>query len=315
MIKMMGRILRNSQFISPHSTPLEHHHMFYFIAVYILLSYSIKINCSCERIRVRTSASAPPPQIWACHMLLSSFFCCRGTMAVLGKIPGKELVHFGAGIMLVTILLCYAIAVGEGHVKPWLPTISMCGENPPEQYFFRYGILTGAQLLVVLAWYVYVADFPFSGDLLNVTMGVIAGVCLGIVAVVASNEDNSVHSCECFCVSLRVCVCVCVCARLTYFYEFFAIFSVCAITFFVLEDLLVLRITLQGRGTLSQTSLSIKTICTGLIWLSSIGKCILSFSHTHPHTLTHTHTLTNTHTHTHTHTLSHTHTLKSCLLP
>ena len=115
-------------------------------------------------------------------------------MAVLGKIPGKTFVHFGAGVMLVTIFLCYGIAVGEGHVKPWLPTISMCGEQPPEQYFFRFGIHTGAMLLVVLALYVYVADFPFSHDVLNLVMGVVAGLCLGVVSVVASNEANTVHS-------------------------------------------------------------------------------------------------------------------------
>ena len=117
-------------------------------------------------------------------------------MGVLGKISGKTLVHFGAMVMLITILVCYVIAVAEGHVQPWLPTISECGENPPEEFIFRYGILTGALLLVVLALYIYTADFPFSRDALNVEMGIVAGLSLGVVAVCASNENNLVHTSE-----------------------------------------------------------------------------------------------------------------------
>lgn len=115
-------------------------------------------------------------------------------MGVLGKISGKSLILFGALEMLTTILLCYVIAVMEGHVKAWLPTISECGDHPPEQYFFRYGILTGALLLVVLALYIYTADFSFSNNPINVYLGVIAGLSLGVVAVCAANEANVVHT-------------------------------------------------------------------------------------------------------------------------
>ena len=117
-------------------------------------------------------------------------------MGVLGEFPGKKLVHLGAAEMLVTILLCYTVAVKEGHVKAWLPTISACGEHPPENYFFRYGILVGGMLLVVLALFVYSADFPFSRDKTNLTLGVTAGFCLGVVAVVAANEASVVHTGE-----------------------------------------------------------------------------------------------------------------------
>lgn len=118
----------------------------------------------------------------------------RSEMGVLGKISGKTLVHFGALVLLGTILLCYVIAVREGHVKAWLPTISACGEHPPEQYFFRYGILTGGLMLVVLALYIYTADFPFSQDSINRDMGVIGGLCLGGVAVCAANEAEVAHT-------------------------------------------------------------------------------------------------------------------------
>ena len=115
-------------------------------------------------------------------------------MTVLGKLSGKTLVHTGAVVMLSSILLCYVIAVYEGHVKAWLPTISACGELPPEQYIFRYGILTGGLMLVVLALFVYTADFPFSRRPVNLDMGVVAGLSLGVVAVCSANEDNLVHT-------------------------------------------------------------------------------------------------------------------------
>ena len=115
-------------------------------------------------------------------------------MGVLGKLPGTLLIHFGTVVILGTIVLCYIIAVTDGHVKAWLPTISECGEHPPEQYFFRYGVLTGGLLLVVLALYIYAADFSFSRNEINLSMGVVAGVSLGVVAVCAANENNLVHT-------------------------------------------------------------------------------------------------------------------------
>jgi hypothetical protein len=165
-------------------------------------------------------------------------------MVVLGKLPGSLLIHFGTVVMLGTIILCYVIAVMDGHVVAWLPTISECGENPPEQYFFRYGILTGGLLLVVLALYIYTADFSFSHNQINLAMGVIAGLALGVVAVCAANENNVVHTTS-------------------------------AVIFFVLEDFLMARIILQRHTSLSRVSMVIKSVCTVVAWLATIGRCIL----------------------------------------
>ena len=115
----------------------------------------------------------------------------------MGNVAVKTVIHFGAGMMMTTILLCYTLAVQEGHVNAWLPTISACGALPIEKYFFRYGLLSGAMLLVVLALYIYTADFPFSKDRLNVTLGVTAGLALGVVAICSYMEDHPVHNCEC----------------------------------------------------------------------------------------------------------------------
>ena len=115
----------------------------------------------------------------------------------MGNVAVKKVVHFGAAMMMSTILLCYTLAVWEGHVEAWLPTISACGALPIEKYFFRYGLLSGAMLLVVLALYIYTADFPFSKDRANVTLGVTAGLALGVVAICSYLEDRPVHNCEC----------------------------------------------------------------------------------------------------------------------
>ena len=117
-----------------------------------------------------------------------------GRSTVLGDIPVQKLSHFVAACTLLTILVCYTIAVEEGHVAAWLPTISQCGDTPPEMFIFRYGILTGALSLVVLSLYIYTADFPFSHNFTNVFLGVVAALSLGVVAICADNENNLIHT-------------------------------------------------------------------------------------------------------------------------
>lgn len=113
---------------------------------------------------------------------------------VLGELSVYRLIHFASIWILTTIFSCYAIAVSLGHVPLWLPMISACGDTPPEQYIFRYGLLSGALLLVVLALYIYTADFPFSDDSTNVFLGVFGALCLGVVAICADNENNTWHT-------------------------------------------------------------------------------------------------------------------------
>lgn len=108
--------------------------------------------------------------------------------------------------MSFVILLCYTLAVTHGHVKPWLPTISACGEHPPEQYPFRFGISLGAMLLFIEAFSLHAAKW---GSKATFVLGAVAAVCLGIVAAVAANEDDIVHS------SMYACMCVCM-----YMYEY-----------------------------------------------------------------------------------------------
>lgn len=105
-------------------------------------------------------------------------------MRVLGSIKTSIVIAFTALAMLCTLIVCYILAVKGNHVEPWLPTISACSIYPPETFLFRYGILTGALLLAVVSLCIYVGEFPFSHDIFNVTIGVIAALSLGVVAVV-----------------------------------------------------------------------------------------------------------------------------------
>lgn len=112
-------------------------------------------------------------------------------MKIFGKVTARTLILSGAAEMTFVILLCYVLAVTHHHVKPWLPTISACGENPPEQYPFRFGIMVGAMLLLVEAVSLHAAKISAST---TYVLGVVASICLGIVAVVAANENNTVHT-------------------------------------------------------------------------------------------------------------------------
>ena len=112
-------------------------------------------------------------------------------MAVLGKVSLRTVINVGVVETASVILLCYGLAVSLGHKKPWLPTISACGENPPEKYFFRWGIFVSSLFQMLQA-----VMMRAAGRVTNVTgtLGFVAGLCLSGVAVVQANEASHVHS-------------------------------------------------------------------------------------------------------------------------
>ena len=115
-------------------------------------------------------------------------------MVMLGKVPFRVLIYLGAIEVTSVIFICYGLAVSEGHVKPWLPTISACGEYPPENYVFRYGLVVCAVLLGVEAVSLYATTKPFGGSKLCLGLGTVAAFCLGVVGVVSSHENELVHT-------------------------------------------------------------------------------------------------------------------------
>lgn len=115
-------------------------------------------------------------------------------MAVLNQIPLKILIHTTAIEMLLTILTCYTMAVYDGHVQPWLPTISECGVYPPEKYFFRYGFVIGACLMAVQGVATYYALKSWAKSKTYLFLVSVASFCLGLVGVVSMKEDGAVHN-------------------------------------------------------------------------------------------------------------------------
>ncbi len=112
-------------------------------------------------------------------------------MSIIGKVSARTIIYIGVANTAGVILLCYAIAVGLGHRKPWLPTISNCGDHPPEEYIFRWGMMVSSSVPLLQA-----VVMRAAGRISKVTfsLGFLAGLCLSGVAVVQDNENNTVHS-------------------------------------------------------------------------------------------------------------------------
>ena len=185
-------------------------------------------------------------------------------MGIISKVSARVLIHLGTVEMAATILICYALAVMEGHVEPWLPTISNCGNRPPEMFIFRYGIVAGGLLLAVEAVALYEAAI-FSE--LCLVLGTVAGLSLGVVGVVSDRELDSVHTGEwahCFYHFLLLC-------------EYRSLYppAVFAVIFFVFEDVLLALVTFRVLRRVSRFSLGVKALCTAASCLATIGRCIL----------------------------------------
>ena len=69
-------------------------------------------------------------------------------------------------------------------------TISACGEQPPEEFIFRYGFVVFTVFLVVEAVVLYGAGL-FSE--LCMVLGIVGGLCLGVVGVVSTRDVSSVR--------------------------------------------------------------------------------------------------------------------------
>jgi len=70
--------------------------------------------------------------------------------------------------------------------------ISDCAVTSPEKFLFRYGVLTASLLMGCESVVIYLAAVPRSKVALG--LGVLASLCLGIVAVDNETEASKVHS-------------------------------------------------------------------------------------------------------------------------
>lgn len=114
-------------------------------------------------------------------------------MATVGRLRASTVFHVKCVLGLSTIILCYILAVSFKHVRSaWLPMISDCAVLSPEKFFFRYGVLTAALLMICESVIIYLAAVPRSKVAL--VLGSLSALCLGVVAVDNEREAPSVHS-------------------------------------------------------------------------------------------------------------------------
>ena len=117
-------------------------------------------------------------------------------MKILASWPATSFIHAGVIETLSTVLLCYALAVINGHVPAWLPYISSCALYPPEKYVFRLGIVIGASFLAVQAVLIYYANRELRLAKVLFLLAVVSSASLSVVGVVNSKEDGTVHTCK-----------------------------------------------------------------------------------------------------------------------
>mmetsp|Transcript_5006 Transcript_5006/g.5440 ORF Transcript_5006/g.5440 Transcript_5006/m.5440 type:complete len:238 (+) Transcript_5006:96-809(+) len=122
-------------------------------------------------------------------------------MQVVSQIKAKYIAILGPTAATFCILLCYGIAIYQGHVKPWLPMISWCYEIAPGSYISRFFMISSAVLLninSVLVLSLLNSRAMFGGARVTdryayymVTLGCIG---LGMVGSISDKENNPVHS-------------------------------------------------------------------------------------------------------------------------
>ncbi len=112
----------------------------------------------------------------------------------------RALPIWAAVVPLGTVVICYLIAVGLGHVPACIPNYSGCtsvssvGRLVPESLIFRAGMLPTA-LVLVLFWWRCAAFLALGGqsgarlDMLRI-LGVIVALSLVIYAVTLGLEDD-----------------------------------------------------------------------------------------------------------------------------
>ena len=117
-----------------------------------------------------------------------------GSMLVYGSISVNTITYVTVAITTGTVLLCYALAVGLGHVPAWLPLISDCAVEAPEKYPFRIGVIFGAVALFANIVLVYWAFPSFSYRRTSTAFGLAASVAFAIVGAINEKENDVAHS-------------------------------------------------------------------------------------------------------------------------
>jgi len=125
------------------------------------------------------------------------------TMEILYQTTGNFMMNLTGIFSLTTIFGCYLIAVSQGNVPVWLPMISDCAVDPPESYFFRFGIITSAALLnvnaIMMLCYRKASQFQAEGNGITIFDQVAYGfaltgsIGLALVGSINEKENMSLH--------------------------------------------------------------------------------------------------------------------------
>ena len=109
--------------------------------------------------------------------------------------------YWAAVVPLVTVNVCYVVAIGLDHLPACIPYLTGCtsvsstGRVAPESLIFRAGMLPSA-LIVALFWHRCSTFLRLGGQsssrlVILQVLGVIAALSLGIYAVTLGFEDNA----------------------------------------------------------------------------------------------------------------------------
>ena len=165
------------------------------------------------------------------------------------NIHSSTLTKLSAILVTVTIALVYLIG-GSTSVLPFWPltTISIYGSTLPAAYFFRAGLISTGNLIILLALSLKkYATFQCNHNIL-----LVSGICLIACAAISCAENNAVHT--------------------VFALTFFLLISIFQIT-------LARKLFLRLHPTKEERKLRCYSLCAGMFVLGEILVVLLMGTH------------------------------------
>lgn len=214
----------------------------------------------------------------------------------VSKVKAATITKFAAITGIVTIVVCYVLAVREGHVPKWLPMvralalprpraaschgllttaisrslqISDCAVYPPESYLFRVGIISSALMIFVTSVLFYFFLSSTTGrhrfdDKVGVFLAGLATLGLALVGAINEDENGTVHGASA------------------------VVFFTAFIFYMILSTVRLWRYK-NPNFTVSKTSLTIKATTTVIGLVALIAFALMSTPPSLARSLTHSH--------------------------
>jgi len=122
----------------------------------------------------------------------------------LGMFGACVFVYLSSLFTICVILLCYIIAVYNGHVPLFLPMISDCGVYAPERYIFTIGLVLAAVFLFINSMFLYffLSTITLGGrrdsDRVALVFSFISAAALSLLAAANELDGPEVHDAAAF---------------------------------------------------------------------------------------------------------------------